>query len=156
MYFNRYLPGKGASRPRRDEARVSRPGVTIGTVLRMNPRALTLFVPIYALLSALVSAVVEDEDDPKYVNYMKEMKASAVDSQLPGIPFEQWLSSILPPYTEIRWGVNDCGEGGDRTGPVPTCVGAEATLGHCRKVLVNVAVGASDKGIEGKPVFFFG
>ena len=105
--------------------------------------AMGLFPPCYA-------------DDAKYVNYLRQMKASDVDPQLPAVPFDQWLSSVLPALAETTWDANDCGESGDREGAVPICVGVQATLSTCSNVHINVAVGTSEKGIEDKPEFFFG
>ena len=54
--------------------------------------------------------------------------ASTLETSLPRVSIEQWLSqiaAILP--DSLRWEVNDCGEGGDgRT--TPTCVEAAFDL----------------------------
>ena len=54
--------------------------------------------------------------------------ASSLDSSLPRVSVEHWLSQVAAVVPDsLRWEVNDCGEGGDGRGS-PTCVEAEFGL----------------------------
>jgi hypothetical protein len=80
------------------------------------------------------------------IDYLKQMRASSIEKALPSIPFEQWIKATLGP--DLRWGLNDCGEGGGREGSVPICVEASRSDGS---VTLYVGVGTSEKGIFGRP-----
>lgn len=61
------------------------------------------------MLVLTFSAARADDD---YVSYAKQLEAKKYDDNLPSIPVEQWLTSVLPGGIAAVWGeyVTDCGE----------------------------------------------
>ena len=73
---------------------------------------------------------------------------ASLDSTLPAMPFTQWLTGLRKaPLSEIRWEVNDCGEGGDGLS-APICVEAILDLGP--DTTAHATLGVADR--DGKAV----
>lgn len=110
------------------------------------------------LIVFLILAVVpfrtfsDDIFDDSIISYLKRKNVSSIDMQLASMPYEAWVRETLGPNAKISWEANDCGEGGDRPGPFPTCVTVLGRLNECGTVSISIAVGSSDKGLSGEPV----
>lgn len=61
------------------------------------------------------------------ISTVKRVSVAALDSTMPAIPLERWLTSLIGGSQSLRWEVNDCGEGGDGR-EAPTCVEAIVAL----------------------------
>jgi hypothetical protein len=78
----------------------------------------------------------------------QRVSVASLDSTLPAVPFTRWLTTLRKvPVSEIRWEVNDCGEGGDGLS-APICVEAILDLGA--DTTAHATLGVADR--EGKPV----
>ena len=71
---------------------------------------------------------------------------ASLDSNLPAVPLERWLGYLCPP-ADIKWEVNDCGEGGDGR-QAPTCVEAILALGGDTTAHASISL----LDVEGKRV----
>lgn len=89
--------------------------------------------------------------EKRTVDYIQAINASEIEKGLPNKPLGQWIEEILG--NDVKWGINDCGEGGDREGPVPVCASIEKTF---ESLFLYVAVGDSDGTVSNPPQFFFG
>ena len=79
---------------------------------------------------------------------VQRVMVASLDSALPAVAFGQWLTGLRKaPQSEIRWEVNDCGEGGDGLS-APVC--AEAILDLGPDTTAHVTLGVADR--DGKPV----
>lgn len=83
-----------------------------------------------------------------HIAYVKRVSVAALDSTLPAVPFETWLTELRRVAASvITWEVNDCGEGGDGR-DAPTCVEAALPLAADTTARVSVVV----TGIRGRRV----
>jgi len=118
---------------------------------------LLMLLALYFLVSPVAKA---QQQEKGIIAYAQNINVSALDSTLPELHIEGWLSSLLEPKATITWEVNDCGE---QTGVAvdsssvnpPTCVQVISKLEDGRIVGIQVIVGTFKEGIEGKPEVFF-
>jgi TonB family protein len=86
--------------------------------------------------------------------------ASALDAELPRVPFAEWFGKVVGPSAGVVWQLSECGERGEdslaRTGDIPACVEANAMMLDGRRVILMTEVGTFKKGVTGPPSFRFG
>jgi TonB family protein len=86
--------------------------------------------------------------------------ASALDAELPKLPFTDWLGKVVGPGAGVIWQLSECGERVDTApsggGDARACVQVNTVLSDGRKVIVMIAVGTFKKGVTGPPTFHFG
>ena len=73
------------------------------------------------------------------IAYLKEVPASKIESGLPDVPFGEWITRLVG--ADLRWELNDCGEGPRPGRSVPLCVGIESAAGHFRRA--DLQIGAT-------------
>jgi hypothetical protein len=61
------------------------------------------------------------------ITTVQRVSVATLDSTMPAIPLERWLTRLAGPSHALSWEVNDCGEGGDGR-EAPTCVEAIVAL----------------------------
>ena len=85
--------------------------------------------------------------ESELIGRAQRVSVASLDSTLPAVPFARWLTALrkVPP-SEIRWEVNDCGEGGDGLS-APVCVEAILDLGP--DTTAHAMLGVADR--EAKP-----
>lgn len=116
-----------------------------------------MLLALYFLVSPVAKA---QQQEKEIIAYAQNINVSALDSTLPELLIEGWLSSLLEPKATITWEVNDCGEqtgvAGDSSSVNPrTCVQVTSKLEDGRTVGIQVIVGTFKEGIKGKPKVFF-
>ena len=85
------------------------------------------------------------------IAYLKEVPASQIESGLPDVPFGEWIKRLVE--ADLRWELNDCGEGPRPGQSVPLCIGIETPTRH---LSLLIAIGNSQRGIIDPPVLLFG
>ena len=98
-------------------------------------------------------------DDKTLIDRAKRADVSLMDRRLPSGQFSDWLSKTVGEKATITWEVNDCGEatGGpaDRGRDMPVCVEAAAKLPDGRKVVLSLAVGSRQRGMNSQFTAFY-
>jgi hypothetical protein len=112
-------------------------------------------VGLWLVLLVGSSAVAQTSQERKAIAFAKAVPVSQLDSKLPPIPFERWLTSIAGAGAQMTWEVNDCGE---QTGTTidngrdfPICVEVNAEMRDNREIAVSINVGSFKQGVHGKP-----
>ena len=81
------------------------------------------FLLTLAVLIAASSASFAGLRDADLVGAVKNSKASILESGLPSIRIEDWVTKTFEKGSEAKWEVNDCGEGWHIDDPrTPVCV----------------------------------
>jgi hypothetical protein len=109
---------------------------------------------IAIILSTLSCAPALSAADDAYVSFAKSLPADGYDKSLPAVPFERWLTSILPRGMIAVWGetVTDCGEQTgvpeiDKKRDMPLCVEIELREKGKSAGYLLFFVGTHKKGI---------
>lgn len=100
-------------------------------------------------LSSLCHAPPASAQDATLIERARRVSVASLDSAFSAMPFEAWLSTLRPPPAELRWEVNDCGEGGDGLA-APTCVEAILALAPDTVAHASLIVAGLD-GAPGEP-----
>ncbi|MBI5204876.1 MAG: hypothetical protein HZA11_08170 [Nitrospirae bacterium] len=105
---------------------------------------------IVSMILFASSPAMADDD---YVSFAKSLPAKKYDKNLPSIPTEQWLNSILPRGIVAVWGNNitDCGEQTgdpaiDRGRDMPLCAEIELKQKDKSVGYLLLFVGTEEKG----------
>jgi len=107
---------------------------------------LRLVLGVFAVMFCPTASARAQESE--LIGRAQRAMVASLDSTLPAVPFAQWLTGLRKaPLSEIRWEVNDCGEGGDGLS-APICVEAILDLGP--DTTAHAMLGVSDR--EAKPV----
>ena len=125
--------------------------------MKRLPPLLLLMIIAFATLLAATAHGQSAARDRRLIAYAKNLRASKLDSRLPGQRFLIWFRSVVGTGAKTEWEINDCGEqtGNPRDGSSinpPLCAQAHATLGDGRNVYVLILVGTHKAGIKGKPI----
>ena len=112
------------------------------------------FLEILVVFLILAVVPLRASSDESAIYHVKQLDVSSIDPLLKPVPYEVWVRETLGSNAKISWEVNDCGEGGDRPGPLPMCVTVLGRLNKCGTVSISVVVGSSDKGLSGRPLFW--
>ncbi len=85
------------------------------------------------------------------IELAKATPTSEIEQGMPAQPFEAWLQSLAGAGAELKWELNDCGEGtggpADQERDMPLCVSVNAALPDGRWLDVSLGVAhASDLG----------
>jgi len=113
-------------------------------------------IALAGLTALLLAASPLLPPQAQLIAYGKRLSTKRIDAQLADEPLQVWLRKVLGRDAEMRWEVDDCGEGGDSEGPSPLCLTVEAAMRPHGRVVLEIAIGSSDSGIEGEPVLFYG
>ena len=109
---------------------------------------IALRVGLGLLAVMLCRSTLAFAQETELIARVQRISAASLDSALPAVPFARWLAAVRQaPRSEVRWEVNDCGEGGDGL-RAPICVEAILDLGP--DTTAHATVGVADR--EGKPV----
>ena len=79
------------------------------------------------------------------IKKVKATPTSEIEEGRPMLPFEVWFQRLAGKKAEMEWGLNDCGEGGDRDSPTPLCVGVTAKVSDGRELTVEISVADSSE-----------
>jgi hypothetical protein len=108
--------------------------------------SLVMAAAIFAL--TLCHSTCAFAQETELIDRAQRAPASSLDSTLQAVPFARWLAALRKvPLSEIRWEVNDCGEGGDGLS-APICVEAILDLGP--DTTAHATLGVANR--EGKAV----
>lgn len=107
------------------------------------------------------SPVFADDD---YVSFAKSLQAKDYDSNLPPMPIEQWLKSVLPHGTIAVWNPNitDCGEQTgdpaiDKDRDMPMCAEIEFKKNSISVGYLLLFIGTKKKGkLKEKAGLYYG
>lgn len=94
------------------------------------------------------------QSNESIIDHLRQVNVSSIDPKLASMPYEAWLIKTLGANATINWELDDCGEGGDREGPLPMCVTAIVKFKEYGEATISIAVGSSEKGVFGKPEIF--
>lgn len=107
--------------------------------------------PIIVFFMLFASSLTLADDD--YVRFAKSLPARNYDKNLPSVPTEHWLTSILPSGIVAVWGdnVTDCGEQTgdpaiDRERDMPLCIEIELKQKDKSAGYLLLFVGTEKKG----------
>lgn len=124
----------------------------------MNP-----FTAVTALivLSMLWNYPTQTSLEKRAVDATQRTLASELDTDLPSLPFAEWLrKAVRQPAEAIVWQLSECGEqveaGPNSSSDPRACVEANTILTDGRRIIVMVAVGTFKQGMTGPPAFQFG
>jgi TonB family protein len=103
---------------------------------------------------------VSSDLEKRAVPETQRILAQELDSELPRLPFANWLKQVVGPQAGIVWQLSECGEAAGASlnpaGDMRACVEANSILPDGRKVIVMIVVGTFKKGMAGAPAFHFG
>ena len=101
----------------------------------------------------LCSIATTRAQESEFITLAQRVSVSSLDRVFPAIPFAHWLVQTgAVNQADIRWEVNDCGEGGDgRT--APTCIEAVFGLASDATAHASLLVATRD-GTPVKPAIY--
>ncbi|HKX30317.1 MAG TPA: TonB family protein [Blastocatellia bacterium] len=119
-----------------------------------------MIIAMALLLCAEIRVAAQTESFEKQaVALVRQMPASALDTELPKLPFSTWLTQQLGPQAGIVWQLTECGapiRDSDQAEPdLRACTEVNASLPDGSKVIIAVMVGTFKKGIIGTPIFYY-
>ena len=104
------------------------------------------------LLMSLAAQQVRVPSDKVIIEGAQQADVASLDKTLKKQHLDAWLKQALGPGAKIEWSVTDCGEGtgspADRGRDLPICAEALAKLPDGRQVVLEVAMGSHQKGID--------
>lgn len=78
---------------------------------------------------------------------VKATPTSEIEAGMSKLPFEVWLQNLAGKDAELKWELNDCGEGtggpADRERDMPLCIGANAKLPDGRYLTAEIGVASA-------------
>lgn len=116
--------------------------------MKLAPRAISL---ASAALIALVPGGGR-ADEAAFLAAGQATLASEIESGLPEVPIDEWLSGLVARGSPIRWEVHDCGEQSgtpDSGGDLPLCVELETHAPGRGGVFLYFQVGTKHRGVFG-------
>jgi TonB family protein len=100
------------------------------------------------------------ELEKRAVAGIQRILASAIDAELPRIPFANWFRQVVGPEAGVVWQLSECIEKASATpnsaADIPACVEVNTILPDERRVIVMITVGTFKRGMIGAPAFQLG
>jgi len=124
----------------------------------MNPfTAVTTLIA----LSMLWNHPPQTSLEKRAVEAAQRTLVSELDTELPKLPFAEWLGKVVGSDAEIVWQLSECGEQAEATPPggardMRACVEANSILRDGRQIIVRITVGTFKQGITGPPTYHGG
>ena len=91
--------------------------------------------------------------DKVIIERAQKADVTTLDKTLKKQRLEDWLTQTLGAGAKVTWSTTDCGEGtgspADQRRDMPVCVEPLAKLPDGRQVVLEVAMGSHQKGIDG-------
>ena len=126
-------------------------------VVRQQIKQYQIWMGLLFILLFTQSAVSADyasfEDDA--IEMVQTIPTSQIEAGMPTQPFEAWMQNLAGKDAELKWSLNDCGEGSggpaDKERDMPLCVSVNAKLPDGRWLDVSLGVANASDLESGHP-----
>ena len=115
---------------------------------------LSLCFAVMASAAGPAGAQLTKAGAAEIVQKIERMSVADLDSSLPPQPLGAWLKSVLGPDASVEWEVSDCDLKPWEPEPsmgYPMCVTARAGRPKHEGLKLHILVGASKRGVFGRP-----
>jgi TonB family protein len=136
------------------------PQTSILTIEKFRMNSFIAVTTLIAFFLFLNNQPAQSSLEKRAVADTQRTLASALDAELPSLPFTDWFGKVIGPGTGMIWQLSECGDrleaSPDATGDARACVEVNTILSDGRKVILMISVGTFKKGVTGAPSFHFG
>ena len=119
----------------------------------MRTSVLSLTVAIGVISPQAPPQAPKLPSDKVIIERAQNADVATLDKTIKKQRFEDWLTQTLGAGAKVAWSTTECGEGtgspADRGRDLPICVEPLAKLPDGRQVILEIAMGSHQKGIDG-------
>jgi ankyrin repeat protein len=123
--------------------------------LKANQHIIRLGLLCALLFTQSIAYADYDSYQDEAIKIVKAIPTSEIEAGRPAQPFEVWMQNLAGKDAELKWELNDCGEGSggpaDRERDMPLCVSVNAQLPDGRWLDVSLGVANASDLKSGHP-----